>query len=99
MSHCLTKKNSCTAIFNWSRKKRVERRSEHTFLWPLTWEEAWILSSSVRRFVILWSLYYGRCIEISFLKAPKTCYNFLMLVRQGKYDQCPFHRLIPGVMV
>lgn len=34
-----------------------------------------------------------------YLKAPKTCYNFLMLARQGKYDNCPFHRLIPGFMV
>ncbi|KAG8899520.1 Peptidyl-prolyl cis-trans isomerase cyp8, partial [Tulasnella sp. 403] len=32
-------------------------------------------------------------------KAPKTCYNFLMLARQGKYDNCPFHRLIPGFMI
>ncbi|KAG8883682.1 Peptidyl-prolyl cis-trans isomerase cyp8 [Tulasnella sp. 332] len=32
-------------------------------------------------------------------KAPKTCYNFLMLARQGKYDDCPFHRLIPGFMI
>ncbi|KIO20893.1 hypothetical protein M407DRAFT_132671 [Tulasnella calospora MUT 4182] len=32
-------------------------------------------------------------------KAPKTCYNFLMLAREGKYDDCPFHRLIPGFMI
>jgi peptidyl-prolyl cis-trans isomerase-like protein 2 len=27
------------------------------------------------------------------LKAPKTCYNFLMLSRSGKYNNCVFHRL------
>jgi peptidyl-prolyl cis-trans isomerase-like protein 2 len=32
-------------------------------------------------------------------QAPKTCYNFLMLARQGKYNDCAFHRLIPGFMV
>ncbi|KAG8929578.1 Peptidyl-prolyl cis-trans isomerase cyp8 [Tulasnella sp. 417] len=32
-------------------------------------------------------------------RAPKTCYNFLMLAREGKYDDCPFHRLIPGFMI
>ena len=32
-------------------------------------------------------------------KAPKTCYNFLMLSREGKYDNTIFHRLIPGFMV
>lgn len=32
-------------------------------------------------------------------KAPKTCYNFLMLARAGKYDNCLFHRLVPGFMV
>ncbi|KAG8940531.1 Peptidyl-prolyl cis-trans isomerase cyp8 [Tulasnella sp. 424] len=32
-------------------------------------------------------------------KAPKTCYNFLMLAREGKYNDCPFHRLIPGFMI
>ncbi|KAF8307178.1 cyclophilin-like protein [Clavulina sp. PMI_390] len=38
-------------------------------------------------------------LELFCEKAPKTCYNFLMLARQGKYDNCPFHRLIPGFMV
>lgn len=33
------------------------------------------------------------------LQAPKTCYNFLMLAKAGKYDNCLFHRLIPGFMV
>ncbi|KAG1749881.1 peptidylprolyl isomerase-like protein 2 [Suillus paluster] len=32
-------------------------------------------------------------------KAPKTCYNFLMLAKAGKYDDCLFHRLVPGFMV
>ena len=31
-------------------------------------------------------------------QAPKTCYNFLMLAREGKYDDCIFHRLVPGFM-
>ncbi|CAE6417975.1 unnamed protein product [Rhizoctonia solani] len=32
-------------------------------------------------------------------QAPKTCYNFIMLAKTGKYDNCPFHRLIPGFMI
>ncbi|KAG6818032.1 hypothetical protein H0H87_009187 [Tephrocybe sp. NHM501043] len=32
-------------------------------------------------------------------KAPKTCYNFLMLAKAGKYDNCLFHRLVPGFMI
>ena len=32
-------------------------------------------------------------------QAPKTCYNFLMLAKAGKYDNCLFHRLVPGFMV
>ncbi|KIY63720.1 cyclophilin-like protein [Cylindrobasidium torrendii FP15055 ss-10] len=32
-------------------------------------------------------------------KAPKTCYNFLQLARQGKYENCLFHRLVPGFMI
>ncbi|KAF8331495.1 cyclophilin-like domain-containing protein [Cantharellus anzutake] len=38
-------------------------------------------------------------LELFCEKAPKTCYNFLMLARQGKYNNCPFHRLIQGFMV
>ncbi|KAF9270132.1 cyclophilin-like protein [Marasmius fiardii PR-910] len=38
-------------------------------------------------------------LELYCEKAPKTCYNFLMLARAGKYDNCLFHRLIPGFMV
>ncbi|KAG8936518.1 Peptidyl-prolyl cis-trans isomerase cyp8 [Tulasnella sp. 418] len=38
-------------------------------------------------------------LELYCEKAPKTCYNFLMLARQGKYDDCPFHRLIPDFMI
>jgi Cyclophilin type peptidyl-prolyl cis-trans isomerase/CLD len=34
-----------------------------------------------------------------YFQAPKTCYNFLMLARAGKYDDCLFHRLVPGFMV
>ena len=37
--------------------------------------------------------------EITTFQAPKTCYNFLMLARQGKYNDCLFHRLVPGFMV
>lgn len=32
-------------------------------------------------------------------QAPKTCYNFLMLAKAGKYNSCLFHRLVPGFMV
>lgn len=38
-------------------------------------------------------------LELFCEKAPKTCYNFLMLARQGKYKDCPFHRLVPGFII
>jgi len=38
-------------------------------------------------------------LELFCEKAPKTCYNFLMLARQGKYNECLFHRLVPGFMI
>jgi len=38
-------------------------------------------------------------LELYCEKAPKTCYNFLMLAREGKYNNCLFHRLVPGFMV
>ncbi|KAF8922691.1 cyclophilin-like domain-containing protein [Mucidula mucida] len=38
-------------------------------------------------------------LELYCEKAPKTCYNFLMLARQGKYNDCLFHRLVPGFMI
>ncbi|QRV90462.1 peptidyl-prolyl cis-trans isomerase, cyclophilin-type protein [Ceratobasidium sp. AG-Ba] len=38
-------------------------------------------------------------LELFCEKAPKTCYNFIMLAKSGKYDDCPFHRLIPGFMI
>jgi len=38
-------------------------------------------------------------LELFCEKAPKTCYNFLMLAREGKYNDCSFHRLVPGFMV
>ncbi|KAJ7071139.1 cyclophilin-like domain-containing protein [Mycena amicta] len=31
--------------------------------------------------------------------APKTCYNFLMLAKLGKFDDCLFHRLVPDFMI
>ncbi|OBZ78799.1 Peptidyl-prolyl cis-trans isomerase-like 2 [Grifola frondosa] len=31
--------------------------------------------------------------------APKTCYNFLQLAKSGKYNNCLFHRLVPGFMI
>ncbi|KAF8898859.1 cyclophilin-like domain-containing protein [Infundibulicybe gibba] len=37
-------------------------------------------------------------LELFCEKAPKTCYNFLMLAKAGKYDNCLFHRLVPGFM-
>ncbi|KAJ2921555.1 hypothetical protein H1R20_g15541, partial [Candolleomyces eurysporus] len=33
-------------------------------------------------------------LELYCEKAPKTCYNFLMLARTGKYNDVPFHRLV-----
>ncbi|KAH9486632.1 Peptidyl-prolyl cis-trans isomerase-like 2 [Psilocybe cubensis] len=38
-------------------------------------------------------------LELYCEKAPKTCYNFLMLSRAGKYNNCLFHRLVPGFMI
>ncbi|GJE85737.1 cyclophilin-like protein [Phanerochaete sordida] len=38
-------------------------------------------------------------LELFCEKAPKTCYNFLMLAKQGKYNDCLFHRLVPGFMI
>ncbi|KIM47900.1 hypothetical protein M413DRAFT_22481 [Hebeloma cylindrosporum] len=38
-------------------------------------------------------------LELYCEKAPKTCYNFLMLSRAGKYNDCLFHRLVPGFMI
>ncbi|OCH94790.1 cyclophilin-like protein [Obba rivulosa] len=38
-------------------------------------------------------------LELYCEKAPKTCYNFLQLAKQGKYNDNLFHRLVPGFMV
>ncbi|CAG7847412.1 Peptidyl-prolyl cis-trans isomerase-like 2 {ECO:0000305} Short=PPIase; {ECO:0000250/UniProtKB:Q08752}; {ECO:0000250/UniProtKB:Q13356}; AltName: Full=Cyclophilin-60; AltName: Full=Cyclophilin-like protein Cyp-60; AltName: Full=Rotamase [Serendipita indica DSM 11827] len=38
-------------------------------------------------------------LELFCEKAPKTCYNFLMLAREGKYNDVIFHRMIPNFMV
>ncbi|KAH7912607.1 cyclophilin-like domain-containing protein [Hygrophoropsis aurantiaca] len=38
-------------------------------------------------------------LELFCEKAPKTCYNFLMLAKAGKYNDCLFHRLVPGFMI
>ncbi|TIB86766.1 hypothetical protein E3Q18_04028 [Wallemia mellicola] len=38
-------------------------------------------------------------VELHCEKAPKTCYNWLMLARGGKYNGVTFHRNIPGFMI
>ncbi|PLW31942.1 hypothetical protein PCANC_19192 [Puccinia coronata f. sp. avenae] len=38
-------------------------------------------------------------VELYCDRAPRTCYNFLMLARKGYYDDTEFHRLIPGFMI
>ncbi|EIW64310.1 cyclophilin-like protein [Trametes versicolor FP-101664 SS1] len=38
-------------------------------------------------------------LELYCEKAPKTCYNFLQLAKAGKYNDCLFHRLVPGFMI
>lgn len=38
-------------------------------------------------------------LELYCEKAPKTCYNFLMLAKKGYYNGCLFHRLVPGFMI
>jgi hypothetical protein len=41
----------------------------------------------------------GLNLELHADRAPKTVYNFIMLAKEGKYDDVSFHRLIPGFMV
>jgi peptidyl-prolyl cis-trans isomerase-like protein 2 len=41
----------------------------------------------------------GLNLELHGDRAPKTVYNFVMLAKQGYYDDTIFHRLIPGFMV
>lgn len=41
----------------------------------------------------------GLNLELHADRAPKTVYNFIMLAKEGKYDDVNFHRLIPGFMV
>ncbi|EKM61222.1 uncharacterized protein PHACADRAFT_247695 [Phanerochaete carnosa HHB-10118-sp] len=48
---------------------------------------------------VVTSLGGGLNLELFCEKAPKTCYNFLMLAKQGKYNDCLFHRLVPEFMV
>ena len=43
--------------------------------------------------------YYPIQCRSCMFQAPKTCYNFLMLAKAGKYNNCLFHRLVPGFMV
>jgi len=31
--------------------------------------------------------------------APQSVYNFISLARQGKYDGCKFHRIVPGFVI
>ena len=38
-------------------------------------------------------------LELHCDKAPRTCYNFLALCRQGTYNGTIFHRNIPGFMI
>ncbi len=38
-------------------------------------------------------------LELHCDKAPKTCYNFIQLCKQGKYDDTIFHRNIRGFMI
>lgn len=38
-------------------------------------------------------------LELHADRAPKTVYNWVMLAKQGKYDDVIFHRLIPGFMI
>ncbi|GAA6024779.1 hypothetical protein JCM11491_000779 [Sporobolomyces phaffii] len=38
-------------------------------------------------------------LELYAERAPRTCYNFLKLAQEGKYQNIKFHRLIPGFML
>ncbi|GAA5879833.1 hypothetical protein JCM16303_004199 [Sporobolomyces ruberrimus] len=38
-------------------------------------------------------------LELYAERAPRTCYNFLKLAQEGKYQKIKFHRLIPGFML
>ncbi|CEH18682.1 Cyclophilin type, U box-containing peptidyl-prolyl cis-trans isomerase [Ceraceosorus bombacis] len=55
--------------------------------------------ASPRAFVRVTTNFGPINVELYCDKAPKTCYNFLTLVKRGYYDDTVFHRLIPGFMV
>ncbi|GAA5991894.1 hypothetical protein JCM5350_001966 [Sporobolomyces pararoseus] len=38
-------------------------------------------------------------LELYCERAPRTCYNFLKLAQEGRYQKVKFHRLIPGFML
>lgn len=50
-------------------------------------------------FVSINTNYGSLNLELLCEKAPRACLNFLMLCKQGYYDNCKFHRLIPNFMV
>ena len=74
----------------WGNEGHMFVSSQHLVGEALTWSCFAKRSAAVVLYVY---------IALKQKQAPKTCYNFLMLARAGKYDDCLFHRLVPGFMV
>ncbi|WFD44139.1 peptidylprolyl isomerase [Malassezia psittaci] len=56
-------------------------------------------SKSARALVKLQTNLGAMVLELHVSKAPRTCYNFLMLSRTGAYNDTIFHRNIAGFMI
>ncbi|WFD32465.1 peptidylprolyl isomerase [Malassezia sp. CBS 17886] len=52
-----------------------------------------------KAYVRLTTTYGPLNLELYADKAPKTCYNFITLCREGKYVDTLFHRNVPGFMI
>lgn len=78
-------------------RRKTSESDEHTYVSSRTWAAAPLTSSSTaRRYVTLLPMLNAPDKD---WQAPKTCYNFLQLAKAGKYNDCLFHRLVPGFMV
>ncbi|GAA5927111.1 PPIL2 family peptidylprolyl isomerase [Sporobolomyces koalae] len=68
------------------------------------WDEEDLMYEAVRdkgeRGYVRMNTNYGDLnLELYCERAPRTCYNFLKLAQEGKYQNIKFHRLIPGFML
>ncbi|RKZ34630.1 peptidylprolyl isomerase [bacterium] len=57
------------------------------------------LSPDSRPIVVIETDYGNIEVELRPDKAPKTCANFVKLVKQGFYDSLTFHRIVPGFVI